>query len=95
MTLLVFGGQESLDFEDLLDVVVTLGGGRRKPWRFVNESDLDSMDEVRFGNLAKQQAAYTAWRPKYTALLTAFRIHGSAAAVYKAGPTGATDASTA
>lgn len=88
---LVFGGQDTLDFDDLLDVVVTLGGGRRKPWRFVNEYDLESMDEVRYGNLAKQQAAYSAWRPKFVAVRSALRVRGSIAAVYESGPTGLDD----
>ncbi len=90
--LLVFGGQDTLDFDDLLDVVVTLGGGRRKPWRFINEYDLEAMDEVRYGNLAKQQAAYSTWRPKFIAVRAAFRVHGSTVAVHQAGPTGIDEA---
>lgn len=89
--LLVFGGQEDLDFEDLLDVVVTLGSGRRKPWRYINEFDLEEMDAIRYGNLEKQQAAYSQWRPKFLALRGAWRRHGNVAAVYASGPVGTGD----
>lgn len=86
--LLVYGGQDALDFEDLLDVVVTLGGGRRKPWRFITEFDLEEMDAIRYGNLERQQAAYSSWRPKFLSLRRAWRLLGNAENVYRGGPTG-------
>lgn len=87
--LLVYGGQDTLDLDDFLDVVVTLGAGRRKPWRFVSDLDLESMDEVRYANLEKQQSAYSSWRPKFLALRAAYRVHGTTESVYAAGPCGA------
>lgn len=84
--LLVYGGQDTLDLDDMLDVVVTLGAGRRKPWRFINDGDLELMDEVRYRNLDRQQQAYSAWRPKFLALRSAYRVHGSTLAVFAAGP---------
>lgn len=85
---LYYGGQDTLDLDPLLDVVVTLGGGRRKPWRLVTDVDWELMDEVRYRNVERQQQAYSQWRPKFLACRSAYRAHGTTEAVLAAGPCG-------
>lgn len=60
----------SLDADPLLDMVVTLGRGRRKAWRFVGRVDLDEMNELRYGNVRAAQTAYfKGFKPQYDAWL--------------------------
>ena len=60
-----------LDVEPILDLVVVLGRGRRKAWRFVNRIDLDEMNTIRYGNVRSAQTAYyKGWKPQYDAWLT-------------------------
>ncbi|TIH33825.1 hypothetical protein [Subtercola vilae] len=68
--------------DELLDVVVTLGAGRRKAWRDVTASDLRDMDTVRYRNLRNAQLAYDVWRESYDAalpVLVRFGTFGAAA----------------
>lgn len=60
-------GEESigLDNDPALDMVVTLGKGRRKSLRFVRQADLMLMDELRYSNLRNAQEAYDTWRQTY------------------------------
>lgn len=70
-------GQDSLEIDDdpVMDLVVTLGGGRRKVWRFVNADDLREMDSLRFQNLHSQQLAYKRWRDEYEAWASVLLRH--------------------
>jgi rRNA maturation endonuclease Nob1 len=55
-------GQGVFDItEATLDVVVTLGAGRRKLWRDVTADDLTTMNEVRFRNYRSVKASYEEW----------------------------------
>lgn len=60
----VVAGQEPLDLDDdpFLEVVVTLGGGLRKPWRDVTQADLRAMDQLRYRNYRQAATAYDEWR---------------------------------
>jgi hypothetical protein len=57
-------GEDSLDMDDDpgLAIVVTLGGGRRKPLAQINADDLREMDTLRYSNLRNAQNAYDVWR---------------------------------
>lgn len=66
----IASGQDdlSLDADPVLDLVVTLGRGRRKIWRFVSMADLDEMDELRNANMrAALRAYHKGWKPQYQA----------------------------
>lgn len=78
-------GQQDFDLDEVLDVVVTLGAGNRKPWRLITRQDIITMDELRYGNLEKQQESYKAWRPKFYALLDGWETHGSAEEILASG----------
>lgn len=57
-----------LEADPILDLVVTLGRGRRKIWRFVSLLDLDEMDELRNNNVRSVAIAYRdEWKPQYDA----------------------------
>ncbi len=68
-----------------LDTVVTLGAGRRKLWRHVNQDDLMQMDEVRYQNVEAAQKAYAAWRDDFTAARKALRVFPTVEAAISAG----------
>lgn len=76
----------STEVEPLLDYVVTLGRGRRKAWRFVSRTDLDEMNEIRFGNVrAAQTAYYKGFKPQYDAWLPVLLKHPTIGAAVLAG----------
>ncbi len=50
---------------DDLDVIVTLGGGRRKAWDDVTPSDLKQMNDIRFENYRKVKESYSAFNAAY------------------------------
>ncbi len=62
----VFGQSALDDDEATLDVVVTLGAGKRKLWRHVTADDLLAMDEIRYSNVRAAQDAYDRWRSTYS-----------------------------
>lgn len=66
-------GQEHLSIPELLDIVVTLGAGKRKPWGQVTWEDMEVMDELRYSNMEKQQVAYQEWRSKFRMIRDALR----------------------
>lgn len=74
-----------LDTEDQLNTVVTLGGGRRKCWRHVNEDDLVAMDQERYKNLANAQNAYHEWRKSFDIARPILRRHGMIETAHQAG----------
>lgn len=75
-----------VDCEPLLDFVVTLGRGRRKAWRFVGRTDLDEMNEIRFGNVRAAQTAYfKGFKPQYDAWLPVLIKHPTIGAAVEAG----------
>ncbi len=62
---------------DELNTVITLGNGRRKIWRHINEFDLESMDVIRYRNLEAAQDAYRHWRIVFQAARPAIREFGT------------------
>lgn len=81
------GGEECLDLDGdpILEVVVSLGGGRRKPWRSITAVDLQEMDDLRYRNVRFQQDAYNAWRDDYTVALSAVVQYGTFGNAHTAG----------
>lgn len=80
-------GEDSFEMDDdpLLDMVVTLGGGRRKIWRHVNQDDLREMDSLRYQNLHAQQIAYKRWRDEYQPWVAILFRHPTIGAAVEAG----------
>jgi hypothetical protein len=72
----VTGAITLFDCDAQLNTVVTLGRGLRKLWRYINEDDIISMDELRADNLRKQEDAYwNSWRPYFEPARRALRQH--------------------
>lgn len=46
---------------EILRTIVTLGGGKRKAWRYVTGADLDLMTEERSVNVKRQQHSFRSW----------------------------------
>ncbi len=81
-----------VDCPDLLDTVATLGRGRRKIARFVSRTDLDEMNEIRFGNVRAAQTAYfKGWKPQYDAWLPVLLRQPTIGAAVTAGDLPAAD----
>ncbi len=84
--------------DESLDVVVTLGAGRRKAWRDVTADDLRDMDAVRYKNLRNAQTSYDEWRTSYDAALPVLFQYQTFGAAFSAGgfpPGAASDKSAA
>lgn len=71
--------------EDDMDVVVTLGGGRRKCWRDVETQDLIQMREIRFRNYQSVRDAFQEFAADLEAVLPVVREHGTFGAAVAAG----------
>lgn len=67
-----------------LDVIVTLGGGRRKPWGEVTNADLSSMNEIRFKNYRTAERAYSEFNEAYLRIRPAVFMHGTIGAAFEA-----------
>lgn len=80
-------GYSPLDFDvdAVLDLSVTLGGGRRKLWRHVDAEDLAQMDELRYRNVRSAQTAYEDWRQAYVPLQAILRRYETVADAARAG----------
>lgn len=66
---------------DMLNTVVTLGGGYRKSWRHVTADDLRAMDKERNANFKSQVEAKKRWDASLAAVLPVvleFRTVGAA-----------------
>ena len=48
-----------------LDVIVTLGAGRRKAWHDVTPADLKLMNDIRFENYRKVKSSYSEFNAAY------------------------------
>lgn len=72
-------GEVSLGMDDdpTLDTVVTLGGGRRKSWRFVTVDDLDLMDEERNRNFKAVTESYKKWKADLAVVKPAVLAYGT------------------
>lgn len=70
-------GQDAfgLEGDPILDVVVVLGDGLRKPWRYVTRDDLMEMDRVRYRNVKSVNNAYDDWRTRFEPTLAALVRH--------------------
>ena len=71
--------------DDDLDVVVTLGAGRRKCWRDVEPQDLIQMREIRFRNYQSVRDAFQEFAADLEAVLPVVRQHGTFGAAVEAG----------
>lgn len=69
---------------DDLNVIVTLGAGRRKPWGEVTNEDLKSMNEIRFKNYRQAEQAYSEFNEAYLRLREAVFMHGTIGAAFAA-----------
>lgn len=69
-------GLLTLDGIDV-ELVATLGDGLRKQWDYVTASDLQRMNELRFGNVQKAISAYSKWQANYNAVLPILFQHST------------------
>ena len=67
-----------------LDVIVTLGGGRRKPWGEVTAADLAVMNEIRFKNYRQAERTYKEFSEAYELLRESLFMHGTLGAAHAA-----------
>lgn len=74
-----------LDGDPVLDMVVTLGKGDRKSWRFITAHDLRRMDSERNKNYEAQREAMIRWQSDYTAILPVVMAHRTVGAAVAAG----------
>lgn len=82
-------GQVSMfDTGEVLDTVVTLGGGMRKSWRFITDSDLADMYEIRRLNHDKQVEAFKRFQLDYEAVRPVVQAFGTVEAAVAAGAFG-------
>lgn len=74
-------------FEDdeILNTVVTLGGGNRKTWRYINADDLRDMDRERRKNFEAQQEAIEKWNRDYSTVLPVVFEYRTVGAAFEAG----------
>lgn len=79
-------GQGAFELSDaVLDVVVTLGNGRRKSWRDVTRDDLVAMNEVRYRNYKAVRDSYQDWFKSYRAIVPVLLQHKTFGAAVAAG----------
>lgn len=76
-------GEVPLEYADL-DVIVTLGAGRRKPWAEVTVSDLVQMNEIRYRNFKQAKDSYSAFNAAYMLLREAVFEHQTFGAAFEA-----------
>ncbi len=67
-----------------LATIVTLGGGRRKPWGEVTAADLLKMNEIRHQNYRRAKEAFDSFSEAYKVLRGPLFIHGTLAAAHAA-----------
>lgn len=77
-------GQTALIAADL-DVIVTLGKGRRKAWHDVVPADLAAMVELRQENVNKARASMEAFRMAVARIRETVFVHGTVGAAFEAG----------
>lgn len=75
--------------EEDFDVVVTLGKGLRKTWRFVTTEDISSMIQVRFENYKMVRESFEEFNTNAEFVLAHVERHGTIYAAYLAGAFGA------
>lgn len=84
----VLSGEQSLFTETgdpVLDLIVTLGKGRRKAWRDVTAADVAEMTELRQGNMRSTILSFEAWRNDSDAAMPVLLAHGTIGAAVEAG----------
>ena len=67
-----------------LAVIVTLGGGRRKPWGEVTAVDLGKMNEIRFKNYRRAKEAFDEFSDACSILRGPLFVHGTLGAAHAA-----------
>lgn len=77
-------GQVPLIANDL-DVIVTLGGGRRKAWRDVTPDDLKQMNDIRYENFRKVRDSYQEFNAAYIAVRATLFEYKTFGAAWAAG----------
>lgn len=77
-------GDVPITTEDL-DVIVTLGAGRRKSWGSVTPEDLDSMNELRYRNYKSARESFQEFNANVTAVRGMFGDHATIADAHEAG----------
>lgn len=78
-------GDSMLFLEDF-DVIVTLGGGLRKPWGAIDPvADLDAMNEIRFRNFKAARSSFQEFNGNVTAVQMMCAGHETLIAAYDAG----------
>lgn len=70
---------------DDLDVIVTLGRGRRKSWRDVTPLDLKQMNDIRFENYRKVKTSYSEFNAAYMMVRDVVLQHQTFGAAWEAG----------
>lgn len=80
---------DALLFTEDLDYVVTLGGGLRKAWYFVDAADLDAMNEIRYKNYRSVRESFQEFNGNVIAVRPIVVEHGTMGAAYEAGAFGA------
>lgn len=70
--------------DESLDLIVTLGGGRRKAWRDVNPDDLDVMSELRFENYRKVRSSFEKFNLAVRRIRSTVVEHGTVGAAFDA-----------
>jgi hypothetical protein len=81
-----------------LDVIVTLGKGKRKQWADVSADDLAEMHDIRYQNYRAAKTSYEEFREMYYTLRPVLFQHKTFGAAFEAGgfpPTPATSAASA
>lgn len=71
-----------------LELVVTLGGGRRKTWYYVDADDLDSMNELRFKNYRNARESFQTFNGNVIAVRPAVVQYGMLGLAAEAGAFG-------
>lgn len=66
-----------IDDDPTLDTVVTLGGGRRKSWRYVTVVDLELMDDERNRNFKAVSESFKKWKADLAVVKPAVFAHGT------------------
>lgn len=80
-------GTWCMEYEDdpILDYVVKLGAGKRKPWRHVDKDDLVEIEQARYRNLRNAQNAYDEFRGYYDQALPVLMQHATLGAAAQSG----------
>lgn len=80
----IAAGNTPLVMQDL-ELVVTLGGGRRKTWFYVNADDLDAMNDIRYRNYRSARDSFQEFNGNVIAVRPIVSEFGTLGAAFEAG----------